>query len=73
MASDMKYKDIDLLSLEECEQKLKEESDHLLKLRFAHSVSAIENPMRIRKTRRSIARLKTAINSKKVGKSAEVI
>ena len=69
MASNMKYKDIDLLSLEECEQKLKEEVDHLLKLKFAHSISVIENPMRIRKTRRLIARLKTAINSKQFRES----
>jgi len=55
----MKYKDIQLLSLEECASKLQEESHYLKKLEFAHSVSAIENPMKIRKTRRLIARLKT--------------
>ncbi|AXI24498.1 MAG: 50S ribosomal protein L29 [Candidatus Cardinium sp.] len=59
----MKYKDIQLLSSEECNDKLKEELDYLVKLRFAHSVSPIENPMKIRQTRKSIARLKTAQNS----------
>ena len=54
----MKYKDIQLLSFQECIDKVKEETDHLVKLRFAHSVSAIENPMKIRKTRRLIAKMK---------------
>lgn len=56
----MKYKEIQLLSAEECNDKLKEELDYLVKLRFAHSVSPIENPMKIRETRRCIARLQTA-------------
>ena len=56
----MKYRDIQLLSFQECNDKLKEELDYLVKLRFAHSVSPIENPIRIRATRKSIARLKTA-------------
>ena len=55
----MKYKDIQLLSLEECIDKIKEETDYLVKLKFAHSVSAIESPMKIRKTRRLISKLKT--------------
>ncbi|WP_243518603.1 MULTISPECIES: 50S ribosomal protein L29 [unclassified Candidatus Cardinium] len=58
----MKYKDIQLLSSQQCNDKLKEELDYLVKLRFAHSVSLIENPIRIRETRKSIARLKTAQN-----------
>ncbi|WP_342265600.1 50S ribosomal protein L29 [Cardinium endosymbiont of Philonthus spinipes] len=59
----MKYKDIQLLSSKECNDKLKEELDYLVKLRFAHSVSPIENPMKIRQTRKCIARLKTAQNN----------
>jgi large subunit ribosomal protein L29 len=42
---------------------LEEERDYLVKLRFAHSVSPIENPMKIRETRKIIARLKTAQNN----------
>lgn len=68
----MKFKEISLLSFEECKQKLKEETDHLTKLRFAHVVSPIENPMRIRKTRKIIARLKTAINSYRFKELSEV-
>ncbi|HLP34545.1 MAG TPA: 50S ribosomal protein L29 [Amoebophilaceae bacterium] len=56
----MKYKEIQLLSLEEHSDKLQEEIDYLIKLRFAHAVTPIENPMKIRSSRRLIARLKTA-------------
>ncbi len=49
-----------LLSLEEHSDKLQEEIDYLIKLRFAHAVTPIENPMKIRSSRRLIARLKTA-------------
>ncbi len=56
----MKYKEIQLLSLEEHSDKLQEEIDYLVKLRFAHAVTPIENPMKIRSSRRLIARLKTA-------------
>ncbi len=41
------------------------ESESLRRLKFAHAVSAIENPMRIRATRRYIAQLKTELNARK--------
>jgi len=59
----MKYRDIQLLSSKECSDKLQEEVDYLVKLRFAHAVSPIEHPMKIRQTRKIIARLKTAQNA----------
>lgn len=59
----MKYKEIQLLSSKECNDKLQEMLNYLVKLRFAHSVSPIEHPMKIRETRKCIARLKTAQNS----------
>jgi large subunit ribosomal protein L29 len=56
----MKYKEMKSLSLEERNAKLAVEEENLRKLRFAHTISPIENPMRIRYTRRLIAKLKTA-------------
>lgn len=58
----MKYKDIKLLSLKECNEKLQEQSNYLVRLKFTHAVSPIEHPMKIREVRRSVARLKTAQN-----------
>ena len=56
----MKYKVLKSLSLEECNAKLIAEEENLKKLRFSHAISPIENPMRIRHSRKLIAKLKTA-------------
>ncbi|MHA7877636.1 MAG: 50S ribosomal protein L29 [Bacteroidota bacterium] len=59
----MQYREIKSLALEERNAKLVTEKEHLTKLRFAHAISPIENPMRIKHTRKLIARLKTAENA----------
>nr|PZN53736.1 MAG: 50S ribosomal protein L29 [Bacteroidota bacterium] len=60
----MKNEDIRALTLAELREKIASETEALRKLRFAHQVSAIENPMKIRETRRLIARLKTELTVK---------
>jgi len=60
----MKSKEVKALSVEQLQQTLVEEKERLLKLKFAHAVSPIENPMRIRNTRRLIARLMTELTAK---------
>jgi large subunit ribosomal protein L29 len=60
----MKSKEIKALSVEQLQQTLAEERERLLKLKFAHAVSPIENPMRIRNTRRLIARIMTEMTAK---------
>ncbi len=60
----MKKKDIKGLSKEDLLVKIQEETLVLNKLKFAHEVSPIENPMQIRFAKRSVARLKTELNSK---------
>lgn len=57
----MKYTDIKDLTLEELKDKLNEKSAELSKLRINHAIAPVENPMLIRHTRKTIARLKTAI------------
>ena len=52
------------LTLEELTEKLGSEKESLRKLKFAHQVSAIENPMRIKETRRLIARINTLLLQK---------
>lgn len=59
----MKYKEIKSLSSEERRLKLVTEEVNLRKLRFAHAVSPIENPVRIKRSRRLIAQLKTVENA----------
>lgn len=60
----MKYSEIKGLSLIELREKLGSEEEALRKMKFAHQVSAIENPMKIKETRKLIARLKTELTSK---------
>jgi large subunit ribosomal protein L29 len=66
----MKNSEIKALTVEQLQQTLAEEQDRLLKLKFAHAVSPIENPMRIRNTRRLIARLMTELSAKNKAASA---
>jgi len=60
----MKNNEITALSIEELRQKLASEQENLRKLRFAHQVSAIESPMKLKETRKLIARLNTILTQK---------
>ena len=59
----MKNSEIRGLSVEEMGQKLTAEKEVLQKLQFAHAISPIENPTKIRETRKLIARLETALRA----------
>ncbi|GAB5523373.1 MAG: 50S ribosomal protein L29 [Roseivirga sp.] len=64
----MTNSDIRALSIEELTEKLRTEADSLGKLKFAQAISPIENPMKIRDSRRMIARLKTELKAKQLAK-----
>jgi large subunit ribosomal protein L29 len=64
----MKNSDIKALTVGELNEKIASENETLRKLKFAHQVSAIENPMKIGETRRLIARLKTELRAKEIQK-----
>ena len=61
----MKNVEIQKLSLEELKTSLVSETDALARLKFAHAISPIENPLRIREARKVVARLQTAISAVK--------
>ncbi len=67
----MKNSEITELATEELAAKLGEERANLTKLKFAHAVSAIENPSRITKVRKDIARLNTELTNRKAAQAAE--
>jgi len=60
----MKQKEVKQLSVADIQDKIKEEESTLVKLKLSHAVSAIENPLKIRNTRRTIARLITELKTK---------
>jgi large subunit ribosomal protein L29 len=60
----MKTTEIKALSVEQLEQNIATEKDRLQKLKFAHAITPIENPMRIRESRRLVAKLMTELNAR---------
>jgi large subunit ribosomal protein L29 len=64
----MKNSEIRALTFEELSQKIVSEKEAMQKLEFAHAISPIENPMKLRATRKMIARLKTALRQKQLEK-----
>jgi large subunit ribosomal protein L29 len=64
----MKNEEIKGLNVTELKEKLGAEQETLRKLKFAHRVSAIENPMKINETRKLIARLNTELTAKQKAK-----
>jgi large subunit ribosomal protein L29 len=61
----MKKIDLSGLSVEQLNQQIADEKNRLVKLKFAHAITPIENPIRITETRKTIARLFTALSAKK--------
>lgn len=59
--STMDLKELRQLSSEELAEKAKQLAQELFNLRFQMGTGRLENPMQIRKTRRSIAQVKTVL------------
>ena len=57
----MKASEIRDLGLPELKQKVVDLKQELFNLRFQHQVGQLENPQRLKETKRDIARLKTVI------------
>lgn len=60
----MKKADIKELTTDELRLRLEEEKTMYLKLKMNHAVSPIENPMKIRDTRRGIAMIHTELTAR---------
>jgi len=64
----MKNSELRGLSLDELKSKLGAEKENYSKMKFAHSITPIENPMKIRETRKLVARIETEIRAKELSK-----
>jgi len=60
----MKADKVREMSAEELSAKERELSEQLFKLRFQKSIGQLDNALRIRETRRDIARVKTVLRQK---------
>jgi large subunit ribosomal protein L29 len=56
------------LSADDLKAKLAELTEERFRLRFRSATESIENPMRFRSLRRDIARIKTILRAKALGK-----
>ncbi|MBX0291213.1 50S ribosomal protein L29 [Hymenobacter sp. HSC-4F20] len=57
----MKNTEIRALSLEDLKNQIKTEQTNGQNLRFAHAISPLENPIRLKQARKNVARLLTEL------------
>ena len=60
----LKAKEVRNLSVEEIQERIREEEEQLRDLRFQHAIAHLENPMILRQKRRFLARLRTILKDK---------
>ena len=60
----MKNKEVKELSVEELHEKLAEYRKQHADLKMAHAVTPLENPLQIKKARKTVARLATEITKR---------
>jgi large subunit ribosomal protein L29 len=61
----MKNTELIELTDKELNERLDNEKDYLLRLRLNHAISPLDNPMKIKESRRNVARIMTEINKRK--------
>lgn len=64
----MKATELAELSTEELEARERELEEALFQLRLRRATSQLENPMKLRQTRRDLARVKTLLRQRQLGR-----
>ena len=64
----MKIAEINELQTSELQERLDIEEANFHQLKLNHSISPVENPSRIKETRRTIARIKTVLRQRELNK-----
>ena len=67
----MKQDIIKDLTIDEVREKVKEERAAYRKMKLSHAVSPMENPMKMRSTRKAIARLETELKKRSLQNTAQ--
>jgi large subunit ribosomal protein L29 len=62
----MKIAEVKELTDKELSERLQAEQENLVRLKLNHSVSPLDNPMKIRESRRNIAKMKTVLSMRNV-------
>ncbi len=66
MLNEMKVEEIKELSVSELVERIENETAALQQMELNHTTSPLDNPMKIRHSRRNIARLKTVLRQKQL-------
>jgi len=67
----MKITEIKGLSLDELKAQVIAERTNSQNLKFAHSISPLENPLKIKESRKQIARLNTEIRNREIALNSQ--
>ena len=67
----MKTSEITELSIKEIEERIDNEQTFLIRQKLNHAISPLDNPMKIKETRKNIARLKTLLRNKKLNENTK--
>ena len=62
----MKQSEIRELTTQELEERLVEEKTNLVKMKLAHNISPLENPMSIRAIRRDVSRVSSELRRRQI-------
>jgi large subunit ribosomal protein L29 len=62
----MKYKDIQELTTKELKDLLADENISLTKTKVAHTVSPVDNPSKIKESKKTIAKIKTELKKRQI-------
>jgi large subunit ribosomal protein L29 len=65
----MKISEIKEMTTKEIVEKIQLEKENLTRLRMNHAVSPLDNPMKIKETRKNIARLKTVFRHRELSET----
>ncbi len=66
----MKAKEVKQMSVSDLKEKLTQEKEAYTKMQFNHTVSPLDSPIRLRTSRRTIARLATEVRLRELNEKA---
>ena len=66
----MKSSEIRELTTKELEERIETENTLLIRLKLNHAVSPLDNPLKIKQSRKNIAKLKTELRKRELNESS---
>ena len=65
----MKTSEIKEMTINEIVERLQVEKENLVRLKLNHAVSPLDNPMKIKESKQTVARLKTILHEKELNEN----